>query len=187
MPGRVGDRLCAVAGVATRRRPQAQRSDADNQPKEDLVLRPKLDWRAAVSGGALCLAYACAAAVPAAAPADETQGTPIATVSKVDVSKRQLNVRLGRRAVVRGHIRPAGSTVALQVRRKGHWVTLDRDRTDASGAYVLRDRMHRPQSAHARVKVSTGGPVAEGSVTPVATQVPAPVGSASTWRLWSTV
>ena len=145
---------------------QAQRSDADNQPKEDLVLRPKLDWRAAVSGGALCLAYVCAAALrtvsagasppaPPRAPADETQGTPTATASKVDVSKRHLNVRMGRRAVVRGHIQPAGSTVALQIRRNGHWVTLDRDRTDARGAYVLRERLHRPQSARVRVKVST--------------------------------
>ncbi len=128
-------------------------------------MRPKLDWRAAVSGGALCLAYVCAAALPAVsagasppASADETQGTPTATASKVDVSKRHLNVRLGRRAIVRGHIQPAGSTVTLQIRRNGHWVTLDRDRSDARGAYVLRDRLHRPQSAHARVKVSTGGP-----------------------------
>jgi rare lipoprotein A len=121
-------------------------------------LRPKLDWRAAVSGGALCLAYACAAVVPPAAPADTAQGTPIATASKVGVSKRHLNVRMGRRAVVRGVIQPAGSTVALQIRRHGRWITLDRDRTDARGAYRLHDRLHRPQSAKARVKVLKGGP-----------------------------
>jgi rare lipoprotein A len=121
-------------------------------------LRPKLDWRAAVTGSALCLAYTCAAAVPATAPADDTQGTPTATASKVDVSKRHLNVRMGRRAVVRGRIQPAGSTVALQIRRNGRWKTLDRDRSDARGVYVLRDRQHRPLSAHARVKVSKGGP-----------------------------
>ena len=115
-------------------------------------MRPKLDWRAAVSGGALCLAYACAAAVPAAAPADETQGTPTATASKVDVSQRKMNVRAGRRALVRGTIQPAGSTVALQIRRKGRWITLDRDRSDARGAYVLRDRVKRPLSAHAGVR-----------------------------------
>jgi rare lipoprotein A (peptidoglycan hydrolase) len=121
-------------------------------------LRPKLDWRAATIGGALVLAYACAAAVPAAAPAAETQGTPTATASKVDVSKRKLNVRMGRRALVRGRIQPAGSTVALQISRRGRWITLDRDRTDAAGAYVLRDRVKRPQSVRVRVKVVDGGP-----------------------------
>jgi rare lipoprotein A (peptidoglycan hydrolase) len=120
-------------------------------------LRPKLDWRAAVLGGALCLAYACAAVVPAAAPAQETQGTPpTATASKVDVSARKMNVRMGRPTVVRGRIQPAGSTVALQIRGKRGWKTLDRARTDAAGAYVLRDRVKRPLSARARVAVVSG-------------------------------
>jgi len=120
-------------------------------------LRPKLDWRAVLSGGSLCLAYACAVAMPSAAPADEAQGTtPTATASKVGVSDRRLNVRLGRRAVVRGRIQPAGSTVALQIRRRGRWVTLDRDRTGTQGRYVLRDRLRRPMSVRARVKVSRG-------------------------------
>jgi rare lipoprotein A (peptidoglycan hydrolase) len=120
-------------------------------------LRPKLDWRAALSGGALCLAYACAAAVPAAAPAQETQGTnPTASASTVAVSDRRMNVRMGRRAVVRGRIQPAGSTVALQIRGKHGWKTLDRARTDASGVYMLRDRVKRPLSARARVKVVNG-------------------------------
>ena len=119
-------------------------------------MRPKLDWRAAVSGGALCLAYACAAAVPASAQPTETQGTPTATAARVAVSDRRMNVRTGRRAVVRGRIQPAGSTVALQIRRHGRWRTLDRDRADARGAYVLHDRLRRPLSARARVKVSRG-------------------------------
>ena len=105
-------------------------------------MRPKLDWRAVLSGGALCFAYLCVAAMPDAALAQDTQGTtPTATASKVGVSDRRLNVRTGRRAIVRGRIQPAGSTVALQVRRDGRWVTLDRDRADAQGRYVLRDRM----------------------------------------------
>jgi hypothetical protein len=122
-------------------------------------LRPKLDWRAALSGGALCLAYACAAALPDPALGQETQGTtpaPIATTSKVGVSGRRLNVRMGRRAVVRGRTQPAGSTVALQIRRRGRWITLDRDRTGAQGRYVLRDRVRRPMSVRARVHVSRG-------------------------------
>ena len=119
-------------------------------------MRPKLDWRAALSAGTLCFAYTCAAAVPSAAPADTPQGTPVATASKVAVSQRRMNVRMGRRAVVRGRIQPAGSTVALQIRRGHRWVTLDRDRTAARGAYLLRDRVHRPLSARARVKVVRG-------------------------------
>ncbi len=120
-------------------------------------MRPKLDWRAALTGGALCLAYACAVAVPATAPAQETQGTtPTATASTVGVTDRRMNVRMGRRAVVRGRIQPAGSTVALQIRGKKGWKTLDRARTDASGTYVLRDRVKRPLSARARVKVVSG-------------------------------
>jgi hypothetical protein len=120
-------------------------------------LRPKLDWRAVLSAGALCFAYTCAAAMPSPALAQDTQGTtPTATASKVAVSDRRLNVRMGRRAFVRGRIQPAGSTVALQVRRHGRWVTLDRDRTDAYGRYVLRNRMRSPMSARARVRVSHG-------------------------------
>jgi rare lipoprotein A len=132
-------------------------------------LRPKLDWRAVLSGGALCFAYLCAVAMPpvsakASPPAppralsQDTQGstTPTATASKVGVSDRRLNVRMGRRAVVRGRIQPAGATVALQVRRNGRWVTLDRDRADAQGRYVLRNRMASPMSVRARVRVSRG-------------------------------
>lgn len=123
-------------------------------------MRPKLDWRAALSGAALCFSYVCAAAVPPSAfsdsPGTSTTTTPTATASKVGVSDRRMNVRMGRRAVVRGVIRPAESTVALQIRRGDRWVTLDRDRTDARGAYVLRDRQRSPLSARARVKVSKG-------------------------------
>lgn len=120
-------------------------------------MRPKLDWRAVLSGGALFLAYACAGAMPTPALATETQGTtPVATASKVGITGRRLNVRLGRRIVVRGRVQPAGSTVALQIRRRGRWITLDRDRSDAQGRYVLRERVRRPMSVRARVRVSRG-------------------------------
>jgi len=109
-----------------------------------------------MTGGALCLAYLCAAVVPSAASADETKGIPTATASTVGVSGSRMNVRTGRPVVVRGRIQPAGSTVVLQIGRQGRWTTLDRDRTDARGAYVLRDRQRRPLSAKARVKVSRG-------------------------------
>ena len=125
-------------------------------------MRPKLDWRAVLSGGSLCFAYACAAAVPTPALADDFQGTTAtATASEVAVSDRRLSVRTGRHAVVRGRTRPPGSTVALQIQRRGRWVTLDRDRTGAEGSYVLRDRVRRPMSVRARVRVSRG-PMAGG-------------------------
>jgi rare lipoprotein A len=120
-------------------------------------LRPKLDWRAVLFCGALYVAYVCATTVPSSALATDSQGTtPLATASKVGITGRRLNVRMGRRVVVRGRIQPAGSTVALQIRRRGRWVTLDRDRSDALGRYVLRERLRRPMSVRARVRVSRG-------------------------------
>jgi rare lipoprotein A len=120
-------------------------------------LRPKLDWRAVLSCGALFLAYAGAAAVPPSALAADSQGaTPAATASKLRVTARRVNVRLGRRVVVRGRVQPTGSTLALEIRRRGRWITLDRDRSDAQGRFVLRRRVRRPMSDRARVRVSRG-------------------------------
>jgi rare lipoprotein A len=119
-------------------------------------LRPKFASRAAPMAGALCLASGCAAAlVPTAARSQETQGTnQTAGIARVAVSDRRLNVRAGSRAVVTGTVRhPGRVTVALQIRRGGRWLTLDRARTSARGRYVLRDRVRRPMSAVARVSV----------------------------------
>jgi rare lipoprotein A (peptidoglycan hydrolase) len=44
----------------------------------------------------------------------------------------------------------------LQIQRGHRWVTLDRDRTDAAGRYVLRKRLRRPVSARARVRTAAG-------------------------------
>jgi rare lipoprotein A len=63
------------------------------------------------------------------------------------VKKKRLHVRVGRAAVVVGDA-PAG-LVRLQVRRRGAWRTLDRDRS--AGRFVLRDRVRAPMSAPARV------------------------------------
>jgi rare lipoprotein A len=73
----------------------------------------------------------------------------------VDVEKKRLHVRSGHRVAVVGAARPgaAGLIASLQVRRRGAWRTLDRDRTVASGRYVLRTRVRRPMSASARVHV----------------------------------
>jgi rare lipoprotein A len=69
------------------------------------------------------------------------------------VKKKRLHVRVGRTVVVVGDA-PAG-VVRLQVRRRGAWRTIDRDRTAASGRFVLRDRVRHPMSAPARI-VGTG-------------------------------
>src|SRR5689334_13805992 len=107
----------------------------------------------------MAITSASGAAVPAAAQADTTAGTaPTATIARAGVKKRRLNIRAGRRVAVVGHARPglAGLRAKLQVRRGGHWRTIDRDRTAAGGRYVLRGRVSRPMSAPARVVVRSG-------------------------------
>ena len=87
--------------------------------------------RAVLAAGALSIS----AAAPAAA--------------QPDVAKKRLNVRAGQRAVVVGATTP-GQTVSLQVRRRGHWRTLARDRA-TSGRYRLRARVRRTMTAPVRV------------------------------------
>ena len=79
---------------------------------------------------------------PASAPtAPAPGGTPPAAsapttpIAKVGVFKRRLNVRAGRRVLVVGAVRPAQARLvaSLQIKRGSRWVTLDRDRTAASG------------------------------------------------------
>jgi rare lipoprotein A len=121
-------------------------------------LRPRPSLLLAASAGALSLATSGVAAVPAVAQSD-TQGThPTATIARVGVDKRRLEVRAGQRVLVIGTARPgvAGLEAVLQIRRGHRWATLDRDRTSASGRYVLRDRVHTAMSARARVVVRSG-------------------------------
>jgi peptidoglycan lytic transglycosylase len=99
---------------------------------------PRSTLRAA---GALCLTATTVVAAPAAAPA-------------LDVGAKRLNVRVGSRVTVSGHA--TAPTAALQVRRAAHWITLDRAHTSPSGRFVLKDRVRRPMSAPARVRLSTG-------------------------------
>ncbi len=68
------------------------------------------------------------------------------------VKKKRLHVRVGRTIVVVGHGAPA-TTTSLQIKRRGRWRTIDRDRTTSSGRFTLRDRMRQPLSAPARVRV----------------------------------
>jgi rare lipoprotein A (peptidoglycan hydrolase) len=79
--------------------------------------------------------------------------TPAAASTQIEA--KHLNIRVGHRASVAGRTTPAG-TVAFEVRRGRRWVTLDRARAGAYGRYVLRERLHRPQSAPARVRTEDG-------------------------------
>ena len=98
-------------------------------------------------------------------PAQErNQGTtsatpPTASIAKVGVGKRKLDVRAGRRMVVTGTVLPrvSGLVTYLQIRTAKRWVTIDRDRTGSQGRYRLRDKRKHPMSARARVVVRAGG------------------------------
>jgi peptidoglycan lytic transglycosylase len=77
--------------------------------------------------------------ISAAAPAAAQPG----------VTKTRLDVRAGQRAMVAGTATP-GQTVALQIRRRGHWRTVDRDRA-TDGRFRLRARVNRTMTAPVRV------------------------------------
>jgi rare lipoprotein A len=92
--------------------------------------------RAVLTAGALSISVAA----PAAAQSDD-----------ISVTDKRLNVRAGQRAMAAGVAAP-GTVAALQIRRRGHWRTADRDRTAASGRYVLRSRVRRTMTAPVRVQ-----------------------------------
>jgi len=116
-------------------------------------MRPKFTLHALA--GVLFIAYACAAVVPPPARSTDPQGTdPTASAARVGISERRLDVRSGSRVLVTGAVRPGGVRVALQIRRRGRWVTLDRARASSAGRYVLRARLRRPMSVPVRVRVS---------------------------------
>jgi len=100
--------------------------------------------RRALRAGALCLtATTTAAVIPAAADA------------KVGVSSKRLNIQTGSRVTVKGRT-AAPMTASLQIQRRGRWVTLDRDRTNRAGRFVLRKRIAGAMSARARVRLNSG-------------------------------
>jgi rare lipoprotein A len=111
---------------------------------------PRSTLRCVSLAGALCLTATTVTAGQAVAQ------TP-AHATKVGVSAKRLNVRAGSRVTVTGRVRASGPlTAALQIKRHARWITLDRDRTDGTGRYVLRDRIRRALSAPARVRLSDG-------------------------------
>ncbi len=101
-------------------------------------MRPSMP-RAATMAGALGLVMAA----PAAAQTQATTAT---------VAKKRMHVRAGQRVAVAGAATP-GSVASLQIRRRGRWRTIDRDRVAASGRYALRSRLHRTMSAPVRMAV----------------------------------
>jgi peptidoglycan lytic transglycosylase len=111
---------------------------------------PRSTLRRTTRAGALCLTATTVAAVPAAAQAPQ-----------VGVDQKRLDVKVGHRLTVTGHVfglAPAAPapTARLQVRRRGHWSTLDRDRLSRSGRYVLRRRARVAESGRARLRLSSG-------------------------------
>ena len=107
--------------------------------------------RSTLRMSALCLTATAAVAPPAAAQAP-----------KLGVNHKKLNVKVGTRLTVSGHLfglAPGARTrpvAALQVHRRGHWSTLDRDRLSASGRFVLHERARDAASLRARVRLSSG-------------------------------
>jgi len=117
------------------------------------------------AAGALC--FACTWAGAQTAPAETETNTATATAAqkpRIGVRYRKLELRAGERTVVAGKLTPAaaGLSVTLQVRRGRGWREIDRDRTDASGRYELRERLRRTGSRRARVHVAAGPGVVAG-------------------------
>jgi rare lipoprotein A len=107
--------------------------------------------RSTLRASALCLTATAAVATPAAAQAPQ-----------LGVNHKKLNVKVGTRLAVSGHLfgLPAGArtrpVASLQVRRRGHWATLDRSRLSATGRFVLHERARSAASLRARVRLSSG-------------------------------
>ena len=109
------------------------------------------------AAGLLCFAFSCAGADAAAAQTETTGTTATAAQEpRIGVHHRKLDLRAGRSAVVAGTVAPAapGLTVALQLRNRLGWNTIDRDRTDAAGGYRLLQRFRTTISRRARVRVA---------------------------------
>jgi rare lipoprotein A len=93
---------------------------------------------------------------------DTTTATPVPVATKASSSLTVKSVRrtvlAGKRIVVRGTLRPAGAgrAVSLQLAKgRGGWTTVDHDRTDSHGRYVLAWRSARTGTK--RVRVHFGG------------------------------
>jgi rare lipoprotein A len=98
---------------------------------------PRSTLRCALGAGALCLT------------ASTVGHTAVADAAPLSISAKRLNIKAGSRVTVRGK---AAGPVKLQIQRRGRWVTIDRDRPDAQGRYILRKRLRTAMSTRARVR-----------------------------------
>ena len=124
-------------------------------------MRPQLMLRAGrpVAVGALSVATLAGGATAYAATQDtqKTTGKPAPSASIAVAKKPRTHLLKGRALRVAGAVRSgqAGQAVALQVRKGGQWVTLDRAATDQAGRYSLRYRTRRTGSWALRVRAAT--------------------------------
>jgi rare lipoprotein A len=93
-------------------------------------------------------------------PVPKSVATPVATKASSSLTVRSVRrtVMAGKAIVVRGALRPAGAgrAVSLQLARgEGGWKTVDHDRTDRHGRYILIWRAARTGTK--RVRVHFGG------------------------------
>jgi hypothetical protein len=92
----------------------------------------------------------------APAPAPPAAAAPVAVkaTSTLSINSVRRTVLAGQRVVVRGALRPAGAgrAVSLQIGKAGGgWTTVDHDRTDGRGRYVLTWRAGRTGTKQVRV------------------------------------
>jgi rare lipoprotein A len=114
----------------------------------------------AVAGSATAQAPVPPSPTPAVAPATATAAVPAEKASaRMSLGTIRSNVTTGRRALVRGVLRPgrAGRTVTLEVRGAQRWHRVDRDRTSRSGAFRLRFTPRRTGSWKLRVRFAGDG------------------------------
>lgn len=80
----------------------------------------------------------------------------VAVAARLAVASKRMNVTPGRRAVVLGRVTPgtAGLPVRMEVRSRGGWKTVARDRTASGGTYRLSLSRRSSTTAAARVIVS---------------------------------
>ena len=125
-------------------------------------MRPQTTLRARVgmAGAGALLSTTILAATPSPAGSQEpapasATGGPVATKASSALTVRSVrrHVTTGRSVVVRGRLNPAkaGHAVALQIRSRRGWATVDKARTNAAGAYRLTWKAARPGSRSLRV------------------------------------
>jgi hypothetical protein len=106
------------------------------------------------SGAVRVVQAALAQAAGAGASAPASAQRRVAVGARLVTHGVRRNVTAGHRALVRGAVAGggAGRRVALQIRGRHGWFTVDRDRTDRAGRFHLARRVASATSARARVR-----------------------------------